>query len=267
MRKLGVALATIVCVTVLFISYSIWKDKLEAASGGNEASAAPPSESADTENTSESSKTEDDIGLTVTDLQQLTEAMDGPVRQMFYDRHGAGESVRLLILGSVAMDAGEPGYSELLTEAIESAYGEFVQVETMSFDGTSLAFMASGEEVPDADVLLLEPFTLNNNGEVLIETEHEHIRELLANMRTEVDDAVLVLHPPQPIYGARFYTRQVSALKEFASFYNYSYVDHWQAWPETSNIELKDFLTESDSPNSSGAEVWANELIAYFTAE
>ncbi|WP_052131500.1 SGNH/GDSL hydrolase family protein [Planococcus sp. CAU13] len=200
------------------------------------------------------------------DMELLTENMDTQVQSLFQNREQQGDKIQMLIVGSDSMESGEPGYAELLTTALDESYAGFVETEIMSFDGTSEEFLASGPNLSAGyDVVLLEPFTLKNNGRVEIETEHLHIQNVFGEILSETDDAVLVLHPPQPIYGAQFYRTQVTALEEFAELRNYAYIDHWQEWPSTEDLTLKEYLTEDSNPNNTGAETWANALIAYFT--
>ncbi|MFD1031882.1 SGNH/GDSL hydrolase family protein [Metaplanococcus flavidus] len=204
--------------------------------------------------------------VTEIDLDSLTAKMDPKVQELFFNRKEQGERVQLLVVGSEAMEAGNPGYSELFTEAIDMAYGGFVETEVMSFEGTSEEFIMTGLQLSDGyDVVLMEPFTLKNNGRVEIETEHLHIQNVFGEILTATNDAVLVLHPPQPIYGAQFYRTQVTALEEFAAVQNYVYINHWEQWPSTEDLTLKTYLTEESNPNNMGAETWANALIAYFT--
>ena len=117
------------------------------------------------------------------------------------------------------------------------------------------------------DVVLFEPLTLNSSGVVVVETQHEHIEMFIDRVKDEVEDAVVVLHPPQLLHRAMNYPRQVQSVKSFADSNNIPYIDHWTEWPEINSDELATFLDEDNWPNSDGAEVWANALITYFIAE
>ncbi|WP_422123956.1 SGNH/GDSL hydrolase family protein [Planococcus sp. X10-3] len=261
MRKLGVLLSIILCGVILVFSYASWKDKLAAAG-----KPAPPSEAAAPaeETTEEQSAVSEEVADI--DLESLTAGMDPQVQELLSNRKEQGEKVQLLVLGSEAMEAGQPGYSELFTEAIDTAYGGFIETEVMNFEGTSEEFLMTAPQLSAGyDVVLLEPFTLKNNGRIEIETEHLHIQNVFGEILTATGDAVLVLHPPQPIYGAQFYLTQVTALEEFAATQNYAYINHWEQWPSTEDLTLQTYLTEESNPNNLGAETWANALIAYFT--
>ena len=251
----------ILCGVILVFSYASWKEKIASAGMPAEpAASTAPSEETEEETAAASDETAE------IDLESLTAAMDPQVQEMFFNRKEQGEKLQLLIVGSEAMDTGEPGYGELLSDALEASYGGFIETELMSFDGTSEEFLLNGPQLSSGyDVVLLEPFTLKNNGRVEIESEHIHIQNVYGEILSAQDDAVLVLHPPQPIYGAQFYKTQVTALEEFARIQGYAYINHWQQWPSTEDLTLKEYLTEDSNPNNTGAETWANALIAYFT--
>ena len=261
LKKFSILLSIVLCGIILIFSYATWKEKIASAG----LPADPVAVDAPAEETEEQTVAVSDETADI-DLESLTAGMDAQVQELFFNRKEQGEKVQLLIVGSEAMDSGEPGYGELLSDALESAYGGFVETETIGFEGTSEEFLLSGPQLSsDYDVVLLEPFTLKNNGRVEIEVEHLHVQNILGEVLSAEDDAVLVLHPPQPIYGAQFYRTQVIALEEFARINDYAYIDHWQQWPSTEDLTLKEYLTEDSNPNNTGAETWANALIAYFT--
>lgn len=256
--KIGAVLAVIICVIVLVFSYLTWQDKLE--------NVLAPVESVSAENdVQKEDKTEEVKSDKKVNIDGLISNMDKPLQNLFVERNENGESLRMLIAGSAALESGDPGYAERLKASLEEAYADFIEVDILSIEGTSESLLdvdlSSGY-----DLVLLEPMTLMNNGIVAIEQEREHINEFEAKLTDQVEDAVLVLHPSQPIFGAGYYLAQISALAEFAQLYDYAYINHWTSWPDTDNEVLKDHLTEDGLPNSKGAELWAEELEAYFIA-
>lgn len=261
MKKLSVLMSVILCGVILIFSYATWKEKIANAGRPAEtAIASAPKEDTKEEMAAVSEETPE------IDLKNLTAGMDPQVQKLFYNKKEQDETVQMLIVGSEAMDAGQPGYGELLAAELETVYGGFIETELLSFDGTSEEFLMSGPQLSGGyDVVLLEPFTLNNNGRVEIEMEQLHIQNIFGEVLSDESNAVLVLHPPQPIYGAQFYRTQEMALEDFARIQGYVYIDHWQEWPATDDLALKEYLTEDSNPNNTGAETWANALIAYFT--
>lgn len=113
---------------------------------------------------------------------------------------------------------------------LEEGYGDSVNVSIVAFDRPSISFI---EQMDDEfnfsagyDVVLFEPLTLNNNGVVMAETQHEYIRMFIDRVKDEVRDAVVVLHPPQPSHRAVYYTNEVQSVKSFAEENNFQYIEH-----------------------------------------
>lgn len=265
LRKIGAVVAIIACIGILLFSYMNWKDKIESA-GTKPAEASAPAEVKEEKDEEKKEPVEEDIASI--DIDGLTNEMDEQVREVFMERNDSEEKLQLLIVGSEAMDEGSPGYAQALTESLEEAYGDFVGTDVVSFDGTSAEFLDEETDLSAGyDVVLMEPFTLNNNGIVEIEAEHEHIMEFFDSVQAEESDAVLVLHPPQPIYGAQFYKSQVTALQEFAIRNDFAYINHWAEWPDTEDETVKEYLDDDSNPNNDGAVIWADALTAYFIAE
>src|SRR5690606_1483018 len=263
--KIGAVLAVIICVIALVFSYLSWQSKLENVLEQPEEAVAQTSEKKETatKETKEKPTSERSVNI-----KELSANADKEVQDLLKARSDGGEKVQLLIAGSAALDSGEPGYAERLKESLEKSYEGFIEVDILSLEGTSEALIGGRVDLSAGyDLVLLEPMTLMNNDRIAIEQEREHITWFKDAVTAEVEDAVLVLHPPQPIFGAGYYLAQVAALDEFAAIYEYAYIDHWSAWPDTDNEELKDLLTEDGLPNDKGAELWAEQLEAYFIAD
>lgn len=260
--KIGASIAIVICVIALVFSYLIWQDKLENVLDKPEKTSVQTSskKEASTKETTEQPNSESSVNV-----EELSANADRAVQDLLMDRSDNGETVELLIAGSAALESGEPGYAEQLAALLEEAYGNFIEVDIVSVEGTS-EFLSNIDLSAGYDLVLLEPMTLMNNDRIAIEQEREHITDFEGAVTSEVADAVLVLHPPQPIYGAGYYLAQVAALDEFAATNGYAYIDHWSVWPETDDESLKDYLTEDGLPNTKGAKLWADELQAYFIA-
>ncbi|MCZ2258643.1 SGNH/GDSL hydrolase family protein [Sporosarcina sp. G11-34] len=253
------------CIALLIGSYMQWKEKTSSFQGG--ASEQITTETAPTDKIEQPLKPE----LEVERLLTLTNHVDESVQDVFIKRLEANEKVNFLIAGSTSMEDGAPGYAEQLSSALEEAYGDFIEVTIEAFDKTSDLFIQNLSTEIDFDkgfdVVLFEPFTLNNNGEVSIDDEHQHIKIFQERLKEETEDAVVVLHPPNPIHAASYYPTQVSALNSFAESAGIPYIDHWKQWPDPDTDEINDYLDDNGSPNKEGAEVWANVLIEYFVGK
>lgn len=259
--KLGGTIAVLACVGILVFSYLSWQDKLQqAVATETEASAKPETTQSETETT----QTDTNGDEFVNDGEQLAN-MDEQVQQLFLQKNSEGQTVQMLIAGSAALESGEPGYAERLETELEEAYGEVIEVTIETVDGTSDSLQSVDLE-NGYDLVLLEPMTLMNNDRISIEDEREDVRDFTARLQETNTDAIVILHPPQPIFGAGYYLAQVQALSQFATLYGYPYINHWEAWPATDDPALREHLTEDAVPNSRGAEAWASELINYFIA-
>ncbi|WP_088007049.1 SGNH/GDSL hydrolase family protein [Indiicoccus explosivorum] len=262
LRVVGTGLTVVCCSAALAVSYLLYQQKIELPTPMIEAEAEQPAPKV------VEPAAEAEPALDGESLEALTANMDVPARELFLQRASAGEKVKLLVTGSDVMMEGGPGYAARLKDALEEAYAGLIEVKLVSFSGTSKTFTDQFVDLSAGyDVVLLEPFTLENNGVVTIEEEHAAISAFMEEVKTVTPDAELILHPPQPLFGANYYLTQVSALEEFAAAQDYGYIDHWSAWPSTDDEALKEFVTDSGIPNGTGAEVWADELAGYFIAD
>ena len=262
-KSLFAFIVLIGCILLLIGSYMQWKGNISSV---GENSTTPISSSS-----KNSDKKSDDTvkpELDVKRLLSLTSNANEQVQDVFSNRLESGEKVNFLITGSTLLDSGKPGYGERLNNALKEAYGEAVTVKIEGFDGTSEEFLEEKIDLnPGYDIVLLEPFTLKNNGIVSIDDEHQHIKSFKKLLTNQTEDAVVVLHPPNPIYAAAYYPQQVSALKSFAELEGIPYVDHWKQWPDPTTDEISAYLVDEGAPNKDGVEIWANALIDYFIAK
>lgn len=255
------------CVLLLIGSYMKYQDKLSSFESSSNPAATPnvqPSKNKD------DSVKFDELEMKVDELKSLTANADQSIQNVFLNRLESEEKLDFLIAGSTSLEKGEPGYAERLKTALENSYGDFLNVTVEAFDGSSNSFIKKMEDEIDFnkgfDIVLFEPFTLNNNGVVTIEDEREHIKEFQERLIEESDDTVIVLHPPNPIHAATYYPTQVKALKSFAKSEGIPYINHWENWPDPDTEEINKYLDDDGAPNSEGAELWANTLIDYFIA-
>lgn len=267
--KLGGLVAVLACLGILVYSYLSWQDKLQSATAAD-AESNFESESKSTKSNTASSKskspnTDSNKKSDESVNAELFTNMDQQVQELFLQKSSKGEALQILIVGSEALESGEPGYAERLKTSLEEAYGESIEVTIEAVDGTSDS-LQSVELSAGYDLALLEPLTLMNNDRISIEDERQDVLDFSDRLEQENSNALVILHAPQPIYGAGYYLAQVQALSEFANIYGYPYIEHWDAWPDTDDIALKEHLTEDAVPNDKGAETWATELANYFIA-
>lgn len=182
--------------------------------------------------------------------------------------------LRLVIVGSEATATNSDAWPSLFKQQLEAAYGPQVfSVVVKEYKG--MTTKEALEENLDQDiihakpdVLLWEPFLLNNNGVVAIEDALTDITAILQSIRSALPDMVVMLQPPHPIYHARYYPLQVEELKKFAETNDYIYLDHWSRWPDDQSTEIQAYLDAATGlPNREGNRIWADFLIDYFIAQ
>ncbi|WP_210364483.1 SGNH/GDSL hydrolase family protein [Bacillus sp. REN3] len=181
-----------------------------------------------------------------------------------------GQPFHILIAGSPAIGSGSEGTASLLKAELEKAYRNSVMVTAKSYDVTSR--QAVEQEVHEelaaeqADLILLEPFILKDNGYVTNEQAAVHMTEMIEAIKKENPKAVVILQPANPLSKARYYPLQVEALKEYADTNGIPFLDHWQAWPVEDENSMRALLLDGDPayPNEAGNQIWAEYLIDYF---
>jgi len=185
-----------------------------------------------------------------------------------------GKPVQLVIVGSEAVSSSRDGWPQLLAEVLHSTYG----MDILSIKVKEYRDMTTMEAVENQiyneiiklrpDILLLEPFILNNNGVIPIKRTLDDLTYILKEVQSAIPDVVVILQPAHPIYNARYYPIQVNQLKKYAEENNYIYLDHWTSWPNYMTSKIRNYLSEDQSvPNADGYRLWADFLIDYFVAK
>ncbi|WP_018708358.1 SGNH/GDSL hydrolase family protein [Siminovitchia fordii] len=258
MRKFITLLAVIATFLFLVAGHFYWKEKT---------SAHTPVEKKEPVEAKEKAKTKKPVSV---DEDLLTVSANWPkeAQDAFKKATSEGRPYKIAFVGSESIGKEDGGWSVMLKDALSEAYGNAVEVGIFEYDEQSDEFITNGhaEEVAKfkPDFVLFEPFTLNDNGNIEVEDNHENIKTFIS----DVKDAVVVLQPPHPIHGATFYPGQVDQLKAFANAEGLDYLDHWSEWPDQSNEELRTYLQDQQSaPNEKGHEVWFEFLRDYFIAK
>jgi hypothetical protein len=271
LNKLLTVLLSILCVVFLIFGQMHWKEKTQQATASTSA--------VNEESTNTSTKdVEDDEGTDSTsplsgeEMKDSIQNLPDDVQSTILSAYESGESVSMLIVGSTALGDEENGWASLFRDELQAVYGEdFFQIDIFGFDGYSNEFV---EELPTLEIadksydfVLMEPFTLSDNGYIPTSDNHNNIETTLATFQENNEDAILMLQPPQPIYDANFYPIQVEDLKEFAEEEGYAYFDHWTSWPDPESEEILDYLDDASKPNEDGAKLWADALGEIFISE
>lgn len=263
MKKLFILLLMVGCVGVIFVGNLHWKS-LNASLAPAEAESSEQSEEA---NQADTTSTEGNIE----GYLAYTAKWSSELRSTFENRLAEGEALNMVIVGSQAMDAVEPGWNDKVAEAVNAAYGETISVRSVSYDSTSFDFVeeGKGEEIADMNphLVVFEPLLLNDNGVVRIEDSLDYVEDILEDIASSNAGVEFIFTPSQPLYSPGLYATQIQALQEFADENDYIYINHWENWPDVQSEEVKDYLNDDSSPNALGQEAWANAIISYLITE
>ncbi|WNF22672.1 SGNH/GDSL hydrolase family protein [Mesobacillus jeotgali] len=176
---------------------------------------------------------------------------------------------KILIIGSEAIGPEGIGWASLTKNNIMEAYGsDFVSVEIFDYPDSTKQFAQEGVSKlaeAKADIILFEPFTLTDNDELKIEDSIGYIEQIMDGVKEANPQTVFILQPPNPIFGPRYYATQVEGLREFAETKEIEYLDHWDAWPDTSSEEIKKYVEDSTNlPTAEGHQLWSEFISNYF---
>lgn len=176
-----------------------------------------------------------------------------------------GTPFNILFIGSSAME-----WEQQVTQRLAESYGsERLTTAHHTYDRTSTELITEGKQqelaANKAHLIVIEPFLLNDNGEVEIDETLANLSKIIEAIKAENPDSTFILQPSYPIYLPKYYSTQVDALKSYTEENNLTYLDHWTAWPATDNLEIKDYLNEGQTgPNEKGNQVWGEFLVEYF---
>ncbi|XKH50439.1 hypothetical protein LG275_12645 [Chryseomicrobium palamuruense] len=266
-KGLFILIFSAVCGLLIVFSYLAWKDQIDSIARPVERVEANSEETEQTEEVEESNESSENSTVLDESFTSALVNMDDSVRAVFEARQSAGETIQLLVLASDLVDMGSPSMSDLFIDQMTSTYGDSVEITKQTFNENSITITQQQliDYDGDFDVVLLEPFTLKNNGEVDIDTEHSHITSIVGEFKNRVEDVAVVFTPPNPIYNASYYPVQVEALLSFLNEQDYPVIEHWDNWPDPKDELIKDYLDENSRPNSQGAAAWAQAVNTYFT--
>jgi len=270
------AFVIIVCIATLFASYNIYKSRIESINTPN---AITPDKAnskvkvkVENKAANEDNVPSETVSLTPKQITSLTANMSDAASAVVTSRLQAGEQIQLLVIGSSSIEQGNPGYGELLTTNLSEAYGDLIETTSFAFEGTTadLVDELNGDLIDwskDFDIVLLEGMNLSNNGEVVVEDSIAHIDLINKQMKQNVTDSVLLVHPSQPLANAVFYPTEVESFKSYLTARGITYIDHWTNWPVGNVEEMKTYLTEDSVPTTEGASLWASALSTFFTGK
>ncbi|QGQ48180.1 SGNH/GDSL hydrolase family protein [Metabacillus sediminilitoris] len=261
MKKLIVLITLIVCGAAIIFGNIHWNNKISAHG----------EEMKNTNREASDENVEEDIKL---DISTYSSNLPKGLQQKMNNAISSGKPLQLVIYGSDATSDEEGAWPYLLTKQLKGIYGEELFNVTVLSEGNKTTLdvveQKSYEEVNKLkpDVILFEPFMLNDNSGVIgVPNTINNIETMIKSWEESNKDVTILMQPTNPIHGATFYPKQVDELKVFAETNKIIYLNHWEKWPELADETMKEYLIDNSQPNEKGNKVWADFLINYFIAK
>ncbi|MCB4335823.1 SGNH/GDSL hydrolase family protein [Bacillus cereus] len=184
------------------------------------------------------------------------------------------KAVNLIIVGDEASSSEKGAWAAKLTSNLEAAYGKGLwNVTVKEYKGESTEELIANKRDKEIakenpDVILFEPPFITDNGKTGNGNSVANTQKFVQALSTSAKGATIMIQPSNPVYGAKNYPKSIEALKQFATQNNYTYIDHWGAWPDASTKEILPYLQEEFGfPTAKGHEVWAQYVTDYFVAK
>ena len=177
----------------------------------------------------------------------------------------AGDIYKFAIVGSQSV-CDEESWAEQLKSEFESVFDGTIDVELFEFDGlTTTELIDNGyHNVIDfkPNLVLFETLTLNDNSSGAAAQSSDQITQFIESF----PDATMILQPSHPIYNATVYPTQVDDQETYVSEQGYTYLNHWDSWPDYMTEEILEYVVQPNqsTPTSKGHDVWFNYLKDYF---
>ncbi|MEF7663996.1 SGNH/GDSL hydrolase family protein [Bacillus thuringiensis] len=184
------------------------------------------------------------------------------------------KAVNLVIVGDEASSSEKGAWAAKLTTNLETAYGKGLwNVTVKEYKGESTEELIANKRDKEIakenpDVILFEPPFITDNGKTGNGNSVVNTQKFVQALSTGAKGATIMIQPSNPVYGAKNYPKSIEALKQFATQNNYTYIDHWRAWPDASTKAILPYLQEEFGfPSEKGHDVWAKSITDYFVAK
>lgn len=242
-------------IVVLYLGQSHWNQQLQA--------------SAKSKTTTVIAEKNVDVQRNEQKLLKLTSNWPASAVDQFEQSLQEDKTFTILFAGSPAIGSETEGAFPLVKEELLKTFGEqHLHVELMTFTSNSTQLLEQKKQAElaavHADLIILEPFILKNNGEVLIKDTLQNTTKIIADIQEKNPETTFILQPSFPLYQATIYPRQVAELQTYAQEEQLTYLDHWSSWPDSTTSALKDYLQpDMSAPNEQGNKVWSEYLLKF----
>ncbi|CAH2716761.1 hypothetical protein BACCIP111895_03949 [Neobacillus rhizosphaerae] len=267
MKKLLTLLLGVAFIIVLYLGQSHWNQQLGASAKNK-----PHTTSSQTSTATLDKQNDDERG---NEKQLLDYTSHWPAASVdrFKQTLKEKKPFTILFVGSPAIGSESDGTFPLVKEKLIETFGEKnIQVALKTYNSTSTQFIKGNKQeeiaAEHADLIVLEPFILLNNGLVLINDTLQHTTKIIDDIKASNPKTAFILQPSYPLYQAKIYPKQVLEFKNYAKKNQISYLDHWTAWPDSNKDSLKDYLLPDQSaPNEKGAQLWSEYILQFLISK
>lgn len=252
------------CLAVIVYGNVHWNKKIEDVSTDGVLSTSPEEVVKDEKIVS------NEEGKISTDITRITSGLPAEVAGFIQKSAKENETLELVIMGSEANTMGDNPWTDIFSKEMEKAYEGLFHVSVYAIpEVTTIDMVNEGlhmeilEKAPD--IIILEPFILNDNGLVAIEQSLENVQSIIEDIRGDNPDTFFFIQAPHPLYNAVNYPLAVEQLKQLSDSEGHAFIDHWTSWPNYQSEEIKPYLLDgSDAPTELGHKVWAEHILNIF---
>ncbi|TKD70965.1 SGNH/GDSL hydrolase family protein [Pseudalkalibacillus hwajinpoensis] len=263
MKNVMFLLAIIGCLALVIAGKFHWDEKIER-------SVQPVSAEEQS-----SSKLEDENEKVIEQPisnDELKELVANFPEQLQEKMMASNDPISVVMMGSESFGTKESGLQPIVEKGLESSYwkGAFT-VEQLTFKKETTEAIVEEKLYKDVieknpDVVILEAFTLNDNGNVTIDEGHQNISTIISKLKEGAPGVSVILMPSNPIPDPQYYSYQISALAKYAEVKDLVYLDHWKEWPSVDGDKINDYLLDA-RPNDKGFEVWGDVIVDYMSGK
>lgn len=205
-------------------------------------------------------------------LDKLTKNLPEAAAKSIQKAAENGNKLNFLVVSSTE----DPDWLDVLQKQLHQAYGSDVfSITSKTYGDKTTADFLNGDSYKtlfdigdETDMILMTAMIANDQGQVRTEDTLQGMNMLKQSIKSDFEDVTFMLQPPNPMYKHAYYNAHVGELREHAHENDIIYINHWQAWPDPKDEQMRDNLQKDDeTPNQQGMKIWGQYLSDYFTGK
>ncbi|MGY3715227.1 hypothetical protein ACWE42_06855 [Sutcliffiella cohnii] len=207
---------------------------------------------------------------TVQNALKHANQLPSPLKEKMVEIITNEEKINFAILGSKGLNGAKESWPSLVNATLTQEYGNVIEWNVKELTGFTSSDIVErelhGEHIAAYDVLLLEPFFLEDNfGLIPLPERFANIESIINDYKQWNEELIVMIQPSIPWHNGVNYPREIDALKQYAEEQGYIYLNHWENWPDYTDEVLLQYVSDDRlQPNIEGNNVWAEYLINFF---